>query len=86
MKTTIEIPDDLCRRAKAEATLRGCKLKDLIEEGLRVTLATPRKRRRPRSLASLTMHARGIIDHNVPDLGSNPKHLAGFGRYDRRRR
>jgi hypothetical protein len=86
MKTTIEIPDDLLRRAKAEATLRGCKLKGLIEEGLRLVLESPRKRRRPRSLASLTMHARGIINCNFPDLGSNPKHLADFGRDDRRRR
>ena len=33
MKTTIEVPDDLYRRAKAEAALRGRKLKDLIEKG-----------------------------------------------------
>ena len=36
MKTTIEVPDDLYRRAKAEAALRGRKLRDLIEEGLRL--------------------------------------------------
>ena len=39
MKTTVEVPDDLYRRAKAEAALRGRKLKDLIEEGLRLVLA-----------------------------------------------
>jgi hypothetical protein len=33
MKTTVEISDDLYRQAKAEAALRGRKLKDLIEEG-----------------------------------------------------
>lgn len=30
MKTTIEVSDDLYRRAKAEAALRGRKLKDLV--------------------------------------------------------
>ena len=86
MKTTVEVPDDLYRRAKAEAALRGRKLKDLIEEGLRLVLEAPRKRRRPPSLAGLMRRARGIIDSGVPDLASNPKHLAGFGRNGRRHR
>jgi len=86
MKTTVEVPDDLYRRAKAEAALRGRKLKDLIEEGLRLVLEAPRKRRRRPSLAGLMRRARGIIDSGVPDLASNPKHLAGFGRNDRRHR
>lgn len=81
MKTTVEIPDDLHRRAKAEATLRGCKLKDLIEEGLWLVLEAPRKTRRRRGLAGLMRRARGIIDSRISDLGSNPKHLAGFGRH-----
>ncbi len=79
MKTTVEMPDDLYRQAKAEAALRGRKLKDLIEEGLRLVLASPRGRKRP-SLAQLTKHARGIIDSGIRDLGSNPKHLSGLGR------
>jgi predicted component of type VI protein secretion system len=86
MKTTVELPDELYRRAKAEAALRGRKLKDLVEEGLRLVLATARKTRRPPSLAGLTRRARGMIDSGVPDLASNPKHLAGFGRNDRRHR
>jgi len=86
MKTTVEVPDDLYRRAKAEAALRGRKLKDLIEEGLRLVLEAPRKRRRRPSLAGLMRRARGIIDSGVPDLASNPKHLAGFGRNDHRHR
>ena len=32
MKTTIEVPDDLYRRAKSIAALRGRRLKDLIED------------------------------------------------------
>jgi len=41
MRTTIDIPDELFRHAKSEAALRGRKLKDLIEQGLRMVLATP---------------------------------------------
>ena len=41
MKTTVEVSDDLYRRAKAEAALRGRKLKDLVEEGLRLVLEAP---------------------------------------------
>jgi hypothetical protein len=86
MKTTVELPDELYRRAKAEAALRGRKLKDLVEDGLRLVLEPARKTRRPSSLAGLTRRARGMIDSGVPDLASNPKHLAGFGRNDRRHR
>lgn len=85
MKTTVEVPDELYRRAKAEAALRGRKLRDLVEDGLRLVLEPQHKTRRP-SLAGLTKRARGIIDSGVPDLASNSKHLAAFGRDDRRRR
>ena len=80
MKTTIELPDELYRRAKATAALNGRKLKDLVEEGLRLVLAAPRKGRRQRSLAELTAGARGAIDSGMPDLGSNPRHLKDFSR------
>jgi hypothetical protein len=80
MKTTVELPDDLYRRAKAEAALRGCKFREFVEEGLRLALETPRKTRRPPRLAELMKRARGVIDSGIPDLASNPEHLAGFGR------
>ena len=85
MKTTVEVPDDLYRRAKAEAALRGRKLKDLVEEGLRLVLPAPSKNRRPPSLAGLMKRGRGVIDSGIPDLGSNPEHLKGFGRDVRHR-
>jgi predicted component of type VI protein secretion system len=85
MKTTVELPDDLYRRAKAEAALRGRKLKDLVEEGLRLVLESPRKARRRPSLAQLMKRACGVVDSGVPDLASNPEHLKGFGRDARRR-
>ena len=86
MKTTVEVPDDLYRRAKSEAALRARKLRDLIEEGLRLVLEAPPKTRRDPSLSGLMKRARGTIDSGVPDFASNPEHLAGFGRDARRHR
>ena len=80
MKTTVEVPDRLYRKAKSLAALRGRKLKDLIEEGLRLVVETPRDARRQRSLSELMKSARGIFDSGIPDLASNPRHLAEFGR------
>jgi hypothetical protein len=71
MKTTIEVSDELYRRAKAQAALQGRKLKDLVEEGLRLVLKAPAERRRP-SLAGLMKNARGAIESEIPDRGSNP--------------
>lgn len=85
MKTTVEVPDELYRRAKAEAALSGRKLKDLVEEGLRQVLDKPDKTRRKPSLAGLMKRARGMVDSGLPDLATNPKHLAGFGRDGRHR-
>ena len=86
MKTTVEVPDELYRRAKAEAALSGRKLRDLVEEGLRLVLEAPRKARRDPSLARLTRRARGMIDFRNPGFASNPKHLAGVARDDRSHR
>jgi hypothetical protein len=85
MKTTVELPDDLYRRAKAEAALRGRKFRELVEEGLQLVLEAPRKTGRRSSLAGLMKRARGVVDSGAPDLASNPKHLAGFGRDARHR-
>jgi predicted component of type VI protein secretion system len=86
MKTTVEVPDDLYRKAKAEAALSGRKLKDLIEEGLRLVLEAPRGKPPRPSLSQLAKAARGVVDSGVPDLASNPKHLSEFGRDARRHR
>lgn len=86
VKTTFDIPDELYRRAKAEAALRGRRLKDLIEEGLRTVLDGPKRAGEPKSLAAMMKKARGTVDSGVPDLGSDAKHLTGFGRDARRHR
>jgi hypothetical protein len=89
MRTTVDIPDELFRRAKSEAALRGRKLKDLVEEGLRLVLeketvrppakkALPKKPR-PGSLHDLMQDFCGIMTEGPPDLATNPKYFDGFG-------
>jgi hypothetical protein len=80
MKTTVKIPDKLLHRAKTEAALRGCKLDELVEDGLRLLLEGPRQAPLTPSLAELTNHARGMIDSGVPNLASNPDRLRDFPR------
>lgn len=84
MRTTVELSDDLFRRAKAEAALRGRKFKDLVEEGLRQVLGSPDsggagQKRRP-TLYDLMKDSIGIANSGVADLATNPKHMEGFGR------
>ncbi len=38
MRTTVELPDDLFRKAKARAALQGRPLKDLVADGLDLLL------------------------------------------------
>ncbi|MBK8906344.1 MAG: hypothetical protein IPM60_00050 [Rhodospirillales bacterium] len=80
MKTTVELPDDLYRRAKAAAVLRGQEFRELVEESLRRALEAPEGGALPPRLDSLMRKACGIVDSGIPDLGSDPDHLAGFGR------
>jgi hypothetical protein len=86
MKTTVELSDELFRRAKSEAALRGRKFKDLVEEGLRRVLDTPESpdaRGKSPELPTayeLMKDGCGIVNSGMGDLASNPKHLAGFGR------
>ena len=39
MRTTIDIPEDLLRLAKAEAALRGLRLKDIVRDALQRLLS-----------------------------------------------
>lgn len=87
MRTTVDIPDELFRRAKSEAALQGRKLKDLVEEGLRLVLAAPpaggEPPGQPTRKPSLHDLAKDLIFEDVdcpPDLASNPKYFDGFGR------
>ncbi|MDI6748809.1 MAG: hypothetical protein QMD73_01355 [Rhodocyclaceae bacterium] len=79
MRTTVDLSDEILRRAKAEAALRGRKLKDLIEEGLR-RLLDEREQRESSSLHDAMRDCCGIAEPTPPDYASNPSHLEGFGR------
>jgi hypothetical protein len=80
MKTTIEMPDELYRRVKIEAARRGTKVKNLVEQGLRLVLEARRAPQQPPKLAARMKPARGTVDSGIVDLASNPDHLADFGR------
>jgi hypothetical protein len=88
MRTTVDIPDELFRRVKSQAALRGRKLKDLVEEGLRLVLekepARPLKKKRqskprPGSLHEALQDICGIFE-GPPDLSTNKKYFDDFGR------
>jgi len=86
MKTTVDLPDDLYRTAKAQAALSGRKVRDLIEDGLRYVLKEGVKEKDQRTLAERMEKARGMIDSGIPDLATNPKYMEDFGRDGRRDR
>lgn len=87
MRTTVDIPADLLRQAKVEAVLTGRKLKDLIEEGLRLVLAKHRPAEAPQepakpqpSVHDLLKEWCGDIEDAPADLSTNPKYFDDFGR------
>jgi hypothetical protein len=91
MRTTIDLPDDLFRRAKSEAALRGRKLKDLVEEGLRAVVdKTPpdgdsgskEARSKPRKITAHDLLKDLIFEgaDGPADLSTNPKYFDDFGR------
>jgi len=87
MRTTVDIPDELFRRAKSEAALRGIKLKDLVEEGLRLVVEkAPTEAPRPEapkpkpSAHDLLKDLCGIYKGGPSDLSTNKKYFDDFGR------
>jgi len=42
MRTTVDLPDDLFRRAKARAALQGMSFKNLVADGLKLLLQNPK--------------------------------------------
>jgi len=47
MRTTVDLDDELFRRAKVHAASRGIPLKKLLEEGVRLALKTPEPAKKP---------------------------------------
>jgi hypothetical protein len=85
MKTTVDLPDEFYRRAKAEAASRGQKFRELVAEGLARVPEAPAEQLPKAKLSTLMKRARGVMDSGLPDLASNPKHLSGFSRNARHR-
>lgn len=89
MKTTVEIRDDIFRRAKSEAALRGIKFKDLVEEGLlsKLSEAVQASESGPVVTAwDLMKDGCGIVSSGISDLSTNPKHMEGYGKNSTRHR
>ena len=82
MKTTVDLPEDLLRRAKSSAALQGRKLRELVQEGLERVLnesAPPTGLVPGPSAFDLMQDGFGIVSTGIGDLSSNPRHLESFG-------
>jgi len=60
MRTTLDIPQDVLRKAKSEAALRGIPLKDYVTEAIRAAL----------------QDESAVVAESRPDYGSNEQVLA----------
>lgn len=58
-RTTVRLPEDLLARAKRKAAAEGRTLTSLIEDGLRLVVAEPRKAGKPRRVLPPVSTARG---------------------------
>ena len=89
MKTTVEIPEDLFRQAKAKAALDGIPLRDLVVYGLQLALEKPpaaaHGNRAPFPLIKASDRSYPLTDADVADalakMGDEEvQHHAGFVR------
>jgi len=67
MKTTVDIPDDLMRKAKAVAARQKITLRALIEEGLRKVLREQEGEREAFKLRRATFRGEGLLPHADED-------------------
>ena len=82
MRTTVKLPDELYRRAKAEAAVCGCNFNDLVEEGLRCVLRGPQPETSAERPAGPSVHDLmrdfcGIAKDAPADYATNPKYMEG---------
>jgi hypothetical protein len=76
MKTTLDIPDDLFRQIKAKAASDGRKLKDVVEEALRLALDPPAQKSRKRPLKFPLLRSRRKTPLDVPEDAAARAQLA----------
>lgn len=60
MRTTVNIPDELLRRARLAAAERRCSLAGLVTDALRGALAAPDAARKRRAVKLPTYRGRGL--------------------------
>jgi hypothetical protein len=81
MKATIDVPDELYRRVKAKSALQGRAIREVTVELYQRWLAQEDEPiPAPLSAYEMMKEYCGIFDSGIDDLGSNPKHLEGFGK------
>ncbi|MGH9434507.1 MAG: hypothetical protein ACRD06_00750 [Terriglobia bacterium] len=51
MRTTVDIPDPVYRRLKAEAALQGCSVKALVLRGVKAELGGRKGTHKPKAIA-----------------------------------
>jgi hypothetical protein len=85
VKTTIDIPDELLRLAKARASLRGVSLRQFVTDTLRARLEREEKRARATDppwmkgfggladLAAETARIRGMIEEEFESIEAEPE-------------
>jgi hypothetical protein len=61
MRITVRLPNELLRKAKRRAAEKGEPLTSLLEEGLKVVLAEPRRARRARVWLPVSKASGGIL-------------------------
>ena len=76
---TVKIPDSLRARLEAEAARRGQSLGAVVREAAETYLAEAPTTVDNMSFYEKTKDLCGIFSSGVPDLGSNLKHLDGYG-------
>jgi hypothetical protein len=61
MRTTIRLRDELLKRAKRRAAEENRTLTSLVEEGVALVLARPRKKRRPHVELPVSRASGGVL-------------------------
>ena len=83
MRTTVDLSNNLYRRVRAEAALRGLRFSDLVEAALHAFLASsePEKAGKPGlrpSFHDLMQDCCGIVTDAPQDYATNSKYMEGF--------
>ena len=81
MKATIDVPDELYRRVKAKTAIQGRAIREVTIELYQRWLAQDEALvAEPVSAYQAMRKYCGKFDSGIDDLGSDPKHMEGFGR------